>query len=87
MVDATGVGATLVPVLITGGESESQGAGYYRAPKRGLITGLQVMLEGQELLVAKGLKDGPALLAVALACWGLRKRYGPKVGEVGRPLW
>ena len=62
MVDATGVGATLVPVLITGGESESQGAGYYRAPKRDLITGLQVMLEGQELLVAKGLKDGPALL-------------------------
>jgi hypothetical protein len=27
------------------------------------------------------------VLAVALACWGLRKWYGPKVGEVGRPLW
>jgi hypothetical protein len=124
VVDATGVGApvvdmlrrarlgaTLVPVLITGGETESRGGGYYRVPKRDLITGLQVMLEGQELLVAKGLRDGAALLgemaemevragaqgregmhddlvlAVALACWGLRKRYGPKVGEVGRPLW
>ena len=87
-------------------------------PKRDLITGLQVMLEGQGLLVAKGLKEGPALLkemaemevrvgaqgresygawregmhddpvlAVAPACWGPRKRYGPKVGEIGRPLW
>jgi len=115
VVDATGVGA---PVLITGGETESRGDGYYRVPKRDLITGLQVMLEGQELLVAKGLKDGPALLremagmevrasaqgqesygawregthddlvlAVALACWGLRKRYGAKVGEIGRSLW
>jgi hypothetical protein len=131
VVDATGVGApvvdmlrrarlggTLAPVLITGGETETQGAGYYRVPKRDLITGLQVMLDGHELLAAKGLKEGPALLkemaemevkvgahgrerygawregthddlvlAVALACWGLRKRYGPKVGEVGRPLW
>jgi hypothetical protein len=131
VVDATGVGApvvdmlrrarlgaALVPVLITGGETESQGDGYYRVPKRDLITGLQVMLDGQELLVAKGLRDGSALLremaemevrvgaqgresygawregmhddlvlAVAVACWGLRKRYGPKVGEVGRPLW
>jgi hypothetical protein len=112
------LGATLVPVPITGGETESRGAGYYRVPKQDLITGLQVMLDGQELLVAKGLRDGSALLremaemevrvgaqgresygawregmhddlvlAVAVACWGLRKRYGPKVGEVGRPLW
>ena len=87
-------------------------------PKRDLITGLQVMLEGQKLVVARGLKEGPALLAemaemgvrvsalgresygawregthddlvlaVALACWGPRKRHGPKAGEVGRPLW
>ena len=118
-VDATGVGRPVVdllrrkrmpcrlwPVLITGGEVETQGEGFYRVPKRDLIVGLQVTLQSGELQIAAGMKEGPTLvrelletrvkvtasgheqfgawregehddlvLAVALACWTVKKAY------------
>lgn len=75
-VDATGVGRPVVdllrragpgcaiePVTITGGERESYDAGYYRVPKRDLITGLQVLMQTQGLQISGGLPYGAALAA------------------------
>ena len=113
--DATGVGrpvmdmlrraglgsSRLWPVLITGGDLETQVDGHYRVPKRDLIVGLQLLLQRRGLLIALGMQYGPVLaqemaemrvkteqygawregehddlvLAVALACWGVRKAY------------
>ena len=74
-VDATGVGrpvvdllrcarmgCELMPVLITGGEAEGQSDGYYKVPKRDLIVGLQVLFQAEELRIAAGIKEGPALV-------------------------
>jgi hypothetical protein len=69
-VDATGVGRPVVdmlrgerlgctrflPAVVTGGESESYGDGYWRLPKRDLITWLQVLLQRGELQIAAGLR-------------------------------
>ncbi len=73
--DATGVGRPVVdllreadpgcpvwPVLITGGEAEGSGQGYFRVPKRDLILGLQVLIQGGQLQIAGGLRYGPALV-------------------------
>lgn len=123
--DATGVGRPVVellqradlgcgimPVMITGGEMETQSNGYYRVPKRDLIVGLQVLLQKGELQIAAGLPEGARLMkemadmrvkitgegheqygawregehddlvfAVALACWGAKKRYPGSRGE------
>jgi hypothetical protein len=70
-----------VPATITGGERESYEAGYYRVPKRDLITGLQVLLQTSGLQIAGGLKHGPALAAemaemrVKVSAQG-REQYG-----------
>lgn len=129
--DATGVGRPVVdllrrasldcslwPVLITSGNTEGSGEGYYRVPKRDLIIGLQVMIQRGELQIAGGLSHGAALvremsemrvrvtsggreqygvwrygehddlvLAVALACWGVRRVWretgcGPRRGRL-----
>ena len=118
-VDATGVGRPVVdllrsgrlgcslwPVTITGGDAEGSGDGYYRVPKRDLIVGLQVLLQGEGLQIAAGLSEGATLmremmgmrvkvsnsgyerygawrerehddlvLAVALACWCVKKVF------------
>jgi hypothetical protein len=76
VVDATGVGRPVVdllrragpgcpmmPATITGGDGESQEAGYYRVPKRDVIVGLQVLLQSGELKIAGGLRHGAALTA------------------------
>ena len=76
VVDATGVGRPVVdllrragpgcpmmPATITGGDVESQEAGYYRVPKRDVIVGLQVLLQSGELKIAGGLRHGAALTA------------------------
>lgn len=76
VVDATGVGrpvvdlmrrerlgCTLMPVTITGGASESRGGGYYGVPKRDLVTGMQVLLQGGGLQIASGIPHGAALAA------------------------
>jgi hypothetical protein len=75
-VDNTGVGAPVVdllrdarpngilmPVTITGGNSESSNNGAYCVPKRDLIIGLQVLLQRGGLQIAAGLRDGPALIS------------------------
>jgi hypothetical protein len=76
VVDATGGGqpvvdlfrraeieATMMPAMITPGGTESLSHGYYRVPKRDLVTGLQVLLQRGALRIAGGLKYGPALVA------------------------
>jgi hypothetical protein len=73
--DATGVGRPVIdmlrradlgcrrlwPVLITGGDVETQVNGYYRVPKRDLIVGLQLLLQRRGLQIAAGMKFGPVL--------------------------
>jgi hypothetical protein len=58
-----GLGATILPAIITGGAAESLSKGYYGVPKRDLITGLQVLLQRGVLQIAAGLKHGPDLVA------------------------
>lgn len=130
IVDATGVGQPVVdllreadldcrmrPVIITGGDLERMEGGYYRVPKRDLVTGVQVMLERGELKIAAGIAEGELLvkemaemrvkvtlsgreqygawregthddmvLAVALACWGVKKEW-PYPLEGVNALW
>jgi hypothetical protein len=75
IVDATGVGRPVVDmlrrerldcwiraVMVTGGGAESQSDGYYKVPKRDLITGLQVLLQSGALKISQRLQWGPALL-------------------------
>ena len=75
VVDATGVGqpvvemfyampprATMVPVVITGAGSESKVRDEWRVPKQDLISGLQIMLETEQLSIAQDLTFAPALL-------------------------
>ena len=57
-----GLGCTLWPLVLTGGESGSEGAGSFRAPKRELMLGLRVVMERGELEVAAGLRWGRALV-------------------------
>jgi hypothetical protein len=79
-VDNTGVGAavvdllrdarpnaTLMPVTITGGDTEHVSGGAHRVPKRDLIVVLQVLLQAGGLRIAAGLKDTPTLLAELMA--------------------
>jgi len=75
-VDATGVGRPVVdllrgkrlgstrflPATITGGESESYADGYYRLPKRDLMTWLQVLLQREQMQIAASLKWRTALM-------------------------
>jgi hypothetical protein len=75
-VDSTGVGTPVVDMLraaklgceisavtITGGERQHQnGAGSVSVPKRDLIAGVQVLLEEEQLKVARGLRElGPLI--------------------------
>lgn len=65
IVDATGVGAPVVdllkkaglgcpvvPVIITGGDTESSDGARYRVPKRDLLAGLQVAFQNRRLRVS-----------------------------------
>lgn len=74
VVDATGVGAPVVdllrrgglgcrviPVVITGGETESNDGVRYRVPKRDLMAGLQVAFQKRRLGLAAGLGVLPEL--------------------------
>jgi len=49
MMRAANLGCEIVPVLLTGGERESCANGVWHVPKRDLITGLQAMLDKEEL--------------------------------------
>ncbi len=57
-----GLECNMLPVLITGGDVETSGNGYYGVPKRDLIVGLQVLLQRGALQIAAGLEYGPALV-------------------------
>jgi hypothetical protein len=76
VVDATGVGRPVVDLLrrqglrcrmeavtITGGAAETRSGGYRGVPKRDLITGLQVLLQGGKLKIAAGIPQGAMLAA------------------------
>jgi hypothetical protein len=73
--DATGVGrpvvdllrragleCRLMPVMITGGLTESSVNGFYHVPKVDLVTGLQVLMQAGALEIAAGLEHGPTLV-------------------------
>ena len=75
VVDGTGVGRPVVdllrgarlgcrilPVTITGGDSESYSDGYHRVPKRDLVTGLQLLVQQDRLQIAAKMKDAEVLL-------------------------
>lgn len=57
-----GLGCELIPVTITPGEHELKTRHGWNVPKRELVTGLQVMYENDELLMAGQLEELPALL-------------------------
>ena len=62
MLRRAGLGSSrLWPVLITGGDLETQVDGHYRVPKRDLIVGLQLLLQRRGLQIALGMKFGPVL--------------------------
>lgn len=74
-VDATGVGrpviellrplrlgCRLLPVIFTGGDSENVNEGFYRVPKRDLVTGLQILLQNGGLQIAAGMEHGRTLV-------------------------
>lgn len=74
-VDATGVGAPVVEMLrgagmgcevaavtMTGGDRERCVRGVWSVPKMDLVAGLQVLLERGELQIARGVRDGSALV-------------------------
>lgn len=75
IVDGTGVGRAVVdmlrgadlgcmiwPAVVTSGERETRGEGYWRVPKRELIIGLQVLLQRGGLRIAAGIPLGPLLV-------------------------
>ena len=52
----------LTGISITGGNDANYNKGVYNVPKRDLITNLQVMLQEGSLKIAKGIKEGDALV-------------------------
>jgi hypothetical protein len=94
VMDATGVGAPvvemvrkaragcqIVPVVITGGESETHGSGFQRVPKKDLIAGLEISVDQGELRIAEQLSEGDTLIEemrsmrVSMGATG-RERFG-----------
>jgi hypothetical protein len=94
-----GLGATILPAIITPGAAESLNKGYYGVPKRDLVTGLQVVLQRGALQIAAGLRvkvggegregtHDDLVFAVALAYWAARKMYPREpAGGTGREAW
>jgi hypothetical protein len=112
LVRAAGLRGRIWPVVLTGGETEREGDGVWRTPKRDLLVGMKVLMEKKEIGLAQGMKLGKALVeefgriratwtrsggvriegkghddlvvAVGLAVWGAKKKWGRKVsGDVG----
>ena len=70
-----------LPAVITGGDSESYADGYYRLPKRDVMTWLQVLLQREQMQIAASLKWRTALMeemrAMEVKTTGPgRERYG-----------
>jgi hypothetical protein len=94
IVDGTGVGrpvidllrrgglsCSLMPVIITGGDVESQENEYYRVSKKDLISGVQVLLQREELQIASKMELAAVLeqeladVRVKITAGG-REQYG-----------
>ena len=52
----------MMPVIITGGASETKTGDYYGVPKRDLVTGMQVLLQSGWLQIAVGMPYRAALV-------------------------
>jgi hypothetical protein len=64
VMDTTGVGigCALTPVTITSGDEVTESDGWWKVPKRELVTNLQVMLEQRKLRVAGGMAEAATLV-------------------------
>ncbi len=62
MLRAARLGCEILAITITGGNSVIKVAGGFSVPKRDLLAEVQVLLEKGELRIAKGLKEGAALM-------------------------
>jgi hypothetical protein len=93
LVDATGVGRPVVdllveanlncylrPVLVTPGSGEKETGGYLHIGKVDLITGLQVMLQGEELRLSADLEYAPVLLREMTE---MRVKMGDRKEQIG----
>lgn len=78
VIDATGVGRPVVDmlrdedlqpraVIITGGDSETHSDGFYRVPKRNLVSVMQVLLQSKRLKIHSRLKHAATLVEELLA--------------------
>lgn len=57
-----GFNASLNAISITGGNDPSYSNGHHNVPKRDLVTNLQVLLQNNQIRIAKGLKEANALI-------------------------
>ena len=62
MLRDAGMGCSIWPTMVTGGDRETYCDGYWRVPKRDLIVGLQVLLHRGGLRIAAGIPLGPVLV-------------------------
>jgi hypothetical protein len=62
MVERAGIGCALTPVTITSGDEVTELDGWWKVPKRELVTNLQVMLEERKLRVAGGTAEAATLV-------------------------
>ena len=62
MLDRAGLGCELAPVTITGGDEVTESDGWWKVPKRELVTNLQVLLEERKLRVAGGIAEAATLV-------------------------
>jgi len=62
MMRQAGFNRSLSAINITGGMDSTFTEGHYNVPKRELITGLQIHLQNGTLKIAKGIKEGAALV-------------------------
>ena len=57
-----GFDASLNAISITGGSDPTYTNGHHNVPKRDLVTNLQVLLQNNQIRIAKGLKEANALI-------------------------
>jgi hypothetical protein len=62
MLERARIGCALAPVTITSGDEVAELKGWWRVPKRDLVTNLQVMLEERKLRVAGGMAEAATLV-------------------------
>jgi hypothetical protein len=62
MLRAARLGCNIVPVTITGGEKAHRSGSAWSVPKQDLMAAVQVLLERDQLKIARGLKELGALM-------------------------